>query len=611
MMRAFSQKYPTVKPQFMTAFWGLCILIFFAAIAARLGTDGTPDFKIYHYYNGFAVHHDRTALDIFPAQLQSTMFKGVDGLYYSLFRKLNNYPAILNIILSLPYAVAAFTLFLIARIFVSETHYFRDPICVAAAILGLTGAGALPTLATTMTDVVPGLPVLISIAVWLYLERAGGNTIVTTLILGAIAGFSVALKLTTLPVFVGLFAVIALRRAFGVGTALSEAIAFGIAGVTAFTIVDGPWLFHNYYVYGNPIFPIMNNVFKSDWVDHGPWTDTRFMPRTAVMALFYPMYWSFWDSHDAIELNMRDPRVLIGWLSAFVIVATFISRRYFGKKEYLPSGIDTLGFYLAAIFLISYFMWEKLWSIYRYLAIDEGLSGVMLIVALAMCIRGTSRTAWIAALFALAAIPAAATTHYPWWSRAQTGAKAVSIKLPAVEPNAMVIFLDPYAYSYLVPSLPPTVRAIGANNNIIRPGSWGKLQAAAEAAIRGHTGPIWGLEDPLAFPGTADVTLDFYKLTRDGECTIVDSNIEERPQVRMCRLVSASATTEAVRQLYLKLLGREPDPAGAKYWASIAVERGTIDAVRLGIMSSEEYRKKNNIAAGPEERNSGGTPDNR
>jgi hypothetical protein len=44
--------------------WWLCFAIGFAIVAASFSTDGTYDLENYHFYNGFAVFHDRKGLDI-------------------------------------------------------------------------------------------------------------------------------------------------------------------------------------------------------------------------------------------------------------------------------------------------------------------------------------------------------------------------------------------------------------------------------------------------------------------------------------------------------------------------------------------------------------------
>jgi hypothetical protein len=76
---------------------------------------------------------------------------------------------------------------------------------------------------------------------------------------------------------------------------------------------------------------------------------------------------------------------------------------------------------------------------------------------------------------------------------------------------------------------------VGANNNLIHPGAWGKLEQQVEAEIASFSGPIWGLEAPRLFPQNADQTLSFHRLQRTPECFDVTTNIE-REQIRACRL---------------------------------------------------------------------------
>ena len=127
--------------------WALFFTAGFGIGASLLTTDGTPDFKIYHYYNGFAAHHVRLALDIFPGQLQTAFFHGTDYIYYWLFTTLNNHPILLNVALSIPYSIAAFVVFQIALLFAGAGFFGRDVICALAAVahsyrgLGASDAG--------------------------------------------------------------------------------------------------------------------------------------------------------------------------------------------------------------------------------------------------------------------------------------------------------------------------------------------------------------------------------------------------------------------------------------------------------------------------------------
>lgn len=516
--------------------WVVVIFVIFGYISTRLGTDGTPDFKIYHFYNGYSVQVDRSQLDIFPAALQTAYFPGLDAIYYLIFRALNEHPKLLNVVLSVPYGIAACAIFFTTQVFVPASFRFRSLFAAAAAIAGLTGAAALPTMATTMSDIVPAVPVLIAICLWVNVEARGGNSIRSAAAIGAIGGLSVGLKLTLVPIFIGLFLVTLFDRGPRSVFRPWQGVIFGLAGVIVFFAMDSLWLWSNWTRYGDPIFPYMNNIFRSDLVDPSPFTDTRFMPKTVLMALIYPAFWAFDLSTDAIELNMRDPRVLIGCISAMVVVVSYAKRCSSSGSGSQVDTIERIGAALATMFLVSFVLWEKVWSIYRYLAVQEALSCLILLLALLAVARSSRRYRSLLAIFLVAVAAIVGSTAYPWWSRAQSGPVAMSISLPPIEADAMVVFLDRYAYSYLVPEMPRTVRAIGANSNLVNPTSRGTLEKQIEETIRNHDGPIWGFEYPKVFPGAADGTLAHHHLERTADCDLLKSSIEEQEGVKICRL---------------------------------------------------------------------------
>ena len=517
-------------------FWWICFTIGFALAAAALPTDGSYDFKNYHLYNGFAAFHDRRALDIAPAQLQTGYFYGLDAVYYLLFTSLNRHPTLINLLLSIPYSVAATMLFLIARLFARHAFVWPNLVSAAAAVFGLTGAATFPTLATAQSELVPGLAILIALARWLVLEDERRNTVSSALVTGGLASVSVGLKLTEAPLFVGMAVAIALRFATGKRSALLEAFAFGLGGLIVFLALDGAWLWGNAKAYGNPIFPYMNNLFHSDLIALGSWTDGRFIPKTALMATFYPAYWAFYRSTNVSELPMRDPRILLGCASALVVVLAFAGRWLRERTAPSIGSFDSLALFLGIAFLVSYALWETVWSIYRYLAIQESLSGVLMLAALPMAFGARGKPLMLSGLFAAAVIWTARTTQYPWWDRAQRGPEAISVQLPPLEPDAMVLFLDSQPYAYLVPSMPISARAIGVNNNLVHPGASGRLWSMVEAAVRDHRGPLWGVEDPADDPGVADASLRSLRLARDGECFPLITNMEAAQRIKICEL---------------------------------------------------------------------------
>jgi len=516
------------------AFLVAAAAIFIASTSYHLGGDATPDFRIYHYYNGFAAASGGRPGDLAAAQLQTYFFPGLDALYYIITSHLDHHQHILRYILSTPYIFAVMALFLIGKIIIPPAWPLRPLWAMIGALFGITGAASWPTLGTAMSDIVPGMFVLFAICSWLFLIDQPARPALRPAAAGLLAGVGVGLKLTCLPLFTGFGLAAVIAECLNRGRWFRFGAVFGIGGIAGILAVSGWFWVHNFETYGNPTFPMMNNIFRSDYISFGSWDDNR-RPATLLMALFYPAYWGLVVSHINIELNTRDPRILIGLICCLITIPVLVARLRDRSLDMAARTRFTRFLFIDMFYLFAYVVWEVLTSIYRYLAIVESLTGIVIIISACVFMP---RLRWLpAALTAGIFLAAAWSTSYPWWSRSTPAPEAVSVSMPALEPNAMMIFLDPYAYSYLVPSMPRSVRAIGANNNMIAPGALGKLPAEVSAAINGQQGPLWGMEFPKAFPGSADVTLSYYHLHRvAGSCGIVQTNIEDGPHVKLCRL---------------------------------------------------------------------------
>jgi hypothetical protein len=112
--------------------------------------------------------------------------------------------------------------------------------------------------------------------------------------------------------------------------------------------------------------------------------------------------------------------------------------------------------------------------------------------------------------------------------------------LALVERNAMILFLDDSPYAFAVLSMPESARVTGVNNNLVHPGSPGRLWTIIDAAVLDHQGPLWGVEDPYDHPSVADVSLTSLGLARDGECAPMITNMEVGEHAKMCRLRRSS-----------------------------------------------------------------------
>lgn len=519
----------------------LLYLMFFGIAGLHLGGDGSPDLRIYHRYNGFVAAMGERPGDIAPAQLQTFFYPGLDASYYRLTVALNDWPRVLHLLMALPYAFATFLIFLVGRRVIPAEWPRRNWLAGCAALFGTTGAAAFATIGTTMSEIVPGLPFILGMAMWfVHLSRrpAGKGAPLIVLIAGALCGITVGIKLTTVPLFVGMFVAVMVAEWPHAKRAVTAGFLFGLAGVIATFLITGPHWLHNYELTGNPIFPAYNDLFKSDWVDPGRWTDDRFKPLDLPSILLYPATWAFAKSHRAIELYMRDPRMLFG-LIAVAALALKLFRGGFTDRLRPSTRMSML---LAIFFFVSFVLWQVQFSIYRYLAIVESFSGVLIVGAAAAWTRplprAALRTGWLLVLLGVFTVM---ITKYPWWERSKPAAHAVEVTLPAMPDGVMVIVLDPAALSYIAPELPPGARLIAANGNLVRPGVRGTLLPRIEAAVREHQGAIWGTEDLNNREGDADRTLQHLGLRRTGECGPITSNIDSTP-LKACRLEKAGAS---------------------------------------------------------------------
>ena len=539
--------------------WGrwapLVFCLALAALAGALaGPDAGWDLRNYHLYDGMALLRGRVGFDLAPAQLQSFYAPDLDVLYALALRALNARPALLDAVLALPHGLAAFLAWLVARRMLPARMPGARGLAAAAAAIGVTGAGGLPTVASPMSEMLPASCVLG--ALLLLLARPGGGSR-AMLAAGVLAGIAVGLKLTAAPYAVGLAVaagIVGVLRvpppsrpgltgpsAHGLsgadgrvkpghdgGAGAVRALAWFLAGAAAGAAVTGGWWWLWLWARtGDPVFPYFNQVFHSPWAAAAANTDARFLPRDGAQALAYPLFWAFAPSRLVSELPVRDPRILLGWLAVLAIGARAVRRRRWPE----PGLAAPL-----ALWVVGYVLWEAQFSILRYLATLELLSGPLLLAALAPLLARMPPWRGVAAGAALAA-SLVVVTVYPDWGRAPAGKLAVAVRLPALAPGSLVLLLDPAPMAYAAAFAPGDVRFAGADNNLVRPGGGTALDHAVAAAITAQRGALWGMETVRR---EATATLRAYGLARAPGCVRVRSNLDD-DAILACPLIRTRA----------------------------------------------------------------------
>src|SRR5262249_13522872 len=149
---------------------------------------------------------------------------------------------------------------------------------------------------STFIDFVCAVPVVAAYAVLLFRGRWLGVAPSWT-VAGALIGIVTALKMTN-----GAFAIGAVGFALAGQDSLRQRlgglVAFFLALVCTFVVIGGWWSFALWQRFGNPFFPMYNNVFHSPDAGASSGQDGRFLPHSVLDVWRYPLYWLFGGSPD-------------------------------------------------------------------------------------------------------------------------------------------------------------------------------------------------------------------------------------------------------------------------------------------------------------------------
>jgi hypothetical protein len=267
-----------------------------------LGKDMPWDMLHYHLYAGFSAAHDRFAQDYFAAGPQSYFNPYVYVPFYALVSIGLPALVIASLLAVVHSAVLWLTFELAACVSAADERRTRLLLCSCAVALAFLNPIFIQELGSSFADITTAVPVLCG---WLLLAlavRAPRAAYVgcAGLLLGAATAFKFTNATHALAAFVML---VMLPRPMPV---LARYVA-GFAGTLAlgFALVGGPWCYRLMREFGNPLFPLMNGVFRSPEFTVEPLRAYRFIPQDLGAALWRPF--SMIDPVPMLHVELRAP----------------------------------------------------------------------------------------------------------------------------------------------------------------------------------------------------------------------------------------------------------------------------------------------------------------
>lgn len=457
------------------------------ALALWAGKDLNWDLLNYHYHNGWALLYDRWDADIAPAQLQTWFNPLLDVPLAWSIRHLP--PLLVGALYAVIQSLNAMCIRALAlRTLPLRDSESRDWAAFAIGLASLTGAIYRAEVGGSMGDTLVSIALLGSLVL---LARPGAQNVPPLsrwATAGLLAGAAAGLKLTMIIYVLG-FGVAALAfDAPSRSRRLWAMLCFFSAAFAGWALFDGFWRLSLWQSFGNPVFPLMNQVFRSPFAAPLSFSDARFLPAAWWQALLYPLVWLL-DPHAVSDsgrfIDLRLPLCYIVGIAWLIAVATRRNHHHF----------DPSARFLLCGSLLSYLLWLGLFGIYRYLAVLE-LLGPLLLAHLFLSlgwIRNGQRASVVAffAIICLAVLPVA-QTRGSW----QDASYFDTNTPPAFRDigDAIVLLGGQAPISFVLPELPENWRFLRiASNFQTDPMTHTELDRRIAQRIVHSTGTLLGL----------------------------------------------------------------------------------------------------------------------
>jgi hypothetical protein len=421
------------------------------------GKEMAWDLLHYHFYSGFSALNDRFEQDYFAAGVQ-TYFNPYAYVPFYVLVKLGLPGLAVGTVLAMVHSVVLWLTYELAcRVCPLEDRKERLFFGLCATVLAFMNPVLLQQIGSSFADITTTGLVL---GGWLLLVQAVRCPRTAPIIFGAILlGLATALKPTNgVHALAGFFLVAFMPLPFL--ARIRNLSYFGLVLGTSFAVTAAPWSYRLARMFGNPMFPMLNNVFKSPEITTASSKAYRFIPDSLTDALLRPFEMSSTGGMIHEELSSPDIRyaLLLSVFLIFVIAWFWRSIRRASISVAVPHS-ESATRALAALgcgFAADWIVWLSGSGNSRYFIPMACVAAVVAVALLFRLLAGHTlgRNGILLALFVAQGSQLALGTDYRWNSAPWDGRwfnVEISEKL-AAEPNLFMSLGGP-SNSFLVPFL--------------------------------------------------------------------------------------------------------------------------------------------------------------
>lgn len=429
----------------------LAFLMISGILTLSLGQDKSIELQLYHYFNVHSFLTHRMSQDIVPCGIQSYFNPILDIPYYLLSKYLNNYPRIFVFLQGFWGGILMFLIYKITDFIFKKPGIEKTFFILFSIIVGTSGWVYILELGTCLDDLQVSIFSLLTLYILLKTIFKPASKKRTSLIFlaGLSLGIGVGLKLT-ICIFATAFLLTLLFLYKKISSPIKTIFYFLLGCSIGFLIIDGHWLYTVYSQFKNPVFPFLNNFFKSEYTMTSNYIDSRFRPQTLFEWLFfYPLLCPCSNKSIADLQPFIDHRYILSFISVIIFWLIYFVSKFNANKINKQLDIYIEGDHSCFIFLFitfSYMIWLKVFSILRYILTIEILTGIILsIFILYLLVLFKKKFIYICILILLAIFLLRTTTY-------QQMKKPIGPKLFEVQdlhiPDGSVVFLCGFPVSF-------------------------------------------------------------------------------------------------------------------------------------------------------------------
>ncbi len=462
----------------------LLLVLALGGLSLQLGQDLNFDLLNYHYYDGYAFVHGRTFHDLAPAGSQTYLPPLLHAFHYLGIAHLP--PRLFGFLLGALHGLNLPLLLALGLLVLPRGTAHVTSIALLAAVVGSLGPAAVSLLGTTFGDNLVSIPALLALVLVLLGRTPGGawGNAWLALAAGLLAGAATGLKLTMAAYHLGLFVAAALS--FGRDAVARRLALLSLGSLIGFAFTAGFWNLELWRRFGNPLFPLANAVFRSEYQSLENFRDTRFAARSA-----YDLVRPFIDTalgrpERLMEIGMRDVRFLLLLAAGLGLVLLFVANRW--RRQGSPA-LDGREKAFAAWWVTAYLAWALAFYTYRYAALLEFTAPLLLFVLLRRLVPARHALRAVA----VAAVLIVASTRVESWGRRAWQTPWLGLPVPALglRPDSLILMVGQPS-GFAAPSFRPDARFVHltAVERFAAPAGWTPLVVAAVRDPRGPFLPV-------------------------------------------------------------------------------------------------------------------------